>query len=283
MPYSNLPQYSVLMTIYKNDNPSWLTEAIESMLNQSFPPSEFVIVQDGPVPQAVSDVINFYINKYKNLFVLIANAKNEGLGAALKCGVEKCQYEYIARMDSDDISDKLRCEKILSYMLEHPDYSLVGSDCIEFSGCCENIKGYVRLPNDPNKVKQFAKKRVPIRHPSIIFKKSDVLKVGNYKPLRRSQEYDLVIRMLMADMKISNVQEILFYIRVDDDFYSRRGGWDKAKLLASQRRDFYKYGFYNFLEFCLYASINIGMCMVPNKIRAFLYQKFLRKNTVEQL
>lgn len=273
----NLPKYSVLMTVYKNDTPEWLKIAIESMLNQSEAPSEFLIVQDGPVPTKLINVINEYTENNKDLFVLLINEKNEGLGAALNRGVRHCKYEYIARMDSDDISDVKRCEKILHYMSEHQELSLVGCDCVEFLNTTDNIKGYVRLPQDPDKVKAFAKKRVPIRHPSIIFKKKDVLKVGNYYAIRRSQEYDLVVRMLMAGLKISNVQEVLFYIRVNENFYSRRGGWDKAKLLANQRKEFYRYGFYTFPEFCLYAGINIGMCMMPNRVRVFLYRKFLRK------
>ena len=277
-----LPKYSVLMTVYYNDEISYISEAIDSMLNQSHKPSEFVIVQDGPVPEMVSALINEYKAKEPDLFRIFVNDNNEGLGAALRRGVELCRFDYIARMDADDISAPNRCEKILSYMINNPDYSLVGSDCIEFTGNINNIKGYVRLPQDPTEVSKFAKKRVPIRHPSIVFKKKDVIAVGNYNPLRRSQEYDLVVRMIMADMKISNVQEILFYIRVNDDFYSRRGGWDKAKLLASQRKDFYKYGYYSFLEYCLYACINIVMCMVPNSVRAFLYQKLLRRDVIKK-
>ncbi len=270
--------YSVLMTVYKEDSEVWIKEAMDSMLEQTVPPSEFLIVEDGPIGEILEKVIDSYAGERPELFKIVKNEENLGLGAALRIGVEQCKYEYIARMDSDDISNIHRCEKILNFMAEHPEYSMVGCDCVEFVNSVDNITGYVRLPQDPEKVAKFAKKRVPIRHPSIMFKKSDVIKVGNYKPLRRSQEYDLVVRMLLAGMKISNVQEVLFYIRIGEDFYLRRGGWNKAKLLAGQRKDFYRYGFYSFPEFCMYACINIGMCMVPNFVRSFLYRHFLRKN-----
>lgn len=273
------PLYSVLMPVYKKDNVNWIKEAVDSMLYQSVTPSEFIIIQDGPVPKEIESLINNYINMYPNLFKLLVNDKNLGLGESLRKGVLACTYEYIARMDADDISNTFRCEKILEYMVQNPELSLVGSDCIEFIDKINNIQGYVRLPNTPEAVNKFAKQRVPIRHPSIIFKKSDVLKVGNYKPILRSQEYDLVVRMIMDGMKIANIPEILFYIRVGEDFYSRRGGLDKALLLAKQRRDFYKYGFYKFYEYIFYASINIGVCLMPNYLRAFIYKTFLRKNT----
>lgn len=269
--------YSILMTIYEKDDPTFLKVAMESMINQTYKCSEFVIVFDGPVSASLKCVINEYVLQYDNLFKIIELKENIGLGAALKIGVEACKYEYIARMDSDDISAPKRCETILNYMKEHPSYSVVGCNCVEFINDIDNVKSVVKMPQNPNDSRKFAKKRVPIRHPSIIFKKSSVLKVENYKPLRRSQEYDLIVRMLMKDMEISNVPEILFYIRIGNDFYYRRGGLNKAKLLAGQRHDFYKYGFYCYPEYLLYASINIAMCLIPNSIRAFIYIKFLRK------
>lgn len=272
-----LPQYSILMTVYEKDNPEWLKEAINSMIDQTHSPSEFVVLIDGPTPIRLRNILDDYHKQYEGLFKIIPQNKNIGLGAALKIGVENCKYEYIARMDADDISAPKRCETILNYMIKNPTYSMVGSNAVEFVNTIDDVRSLVILPETPKDTRKFAKKRVPIRHPSIIFKKSDILAVGNFKPLRRSQEYDLVIRMLMAGMKISNVPEILFYIRIGEDFYLRRGGWSKAKMLATQRLDFYRYGFYSFPEFLLYAGINVGMCIIPNFLRTFIYQNFLRK------
>lgn len=276
-----LHKYSVLMTVYKKDNPEWLRQAIDSMLNQTWKPSEFVIIIDGPIPAELQCILDKYVKVNGDMFKIKPQKKNIGLGAALKIGVENCSYEYIARMDADDISAPKRCETILKYMVKHPTYSVTGCNAIEFVDNINNAKAIVKLPLNPVDARKFAKKRVPIRHPSIIIKKSDTLAVGNFKPLRRSQEYDLVVRMLMANMEISNVPEVLFYIRVGKDFYIRRGGWSKAKLLVGQRYDFYKYGFYSFPEFMLYAGINLVMCMMPNSLRAFIYQKFLRKPMVK--
>ena len=85
--------------------------------------------------------------------------------------------------------------------------------------------------------------------------------------------------MLIKGKIISNVNEILLYQRIDDNFYKRRGGLKKGITLAKQRYDFYKYGFYNYFEFLLFASINVVMSIMPNGLRAIIYQKLLRKRS----
>lgn len=274
-----LPCYSVLMTVYKNDNPNWVDLALQSMFNQTVLPSEIVLIEDGPVSEKIERVISNYSALNSIPIRLFKNDINIGLGATLKKGVELCQFNFIARMDADDISEKTRCEKILKLMVENPNICLAGSDVAEFEGDISNIKAYVRLPQKMNDILKFAKRRVPIRHPSIIFKKEDILEVGNYKPLLRSQEYDLIIRLLINGKIISNVDEILLYQRIDENFYKRRGGLRKGITLAKQRYDFYKYGFYNYFEFLFFASINIGMSIIPNSLRAIIYQKLLRKRS----
>lgn len=265
------------MTVYAKDNVKWLKQAIDSILDQTYQPNEFLIVKDGPLTEQLDAVISEYSDKESDLIRVEALPQNVGLGAALNYGVTHCQYEYIARMDADDISAPERCETILTYMQKNPDVSIVGCNADEFSGDIQNVVAHVILPQTAETAYRFAKKRVPIRHPSIIFKKRDILQVGNYKSLKRSQEYDLVVRILMAGKKVSNVPQVLFYIRVDDNFYTRRGGLSKAKMLASQRYDFYKYGYYSFPEFLFYASINISVCLMPNVLRKLLYQRVLRK------
>ena len=275
------PSYSVLMTVYEKDNPKYLSEAIESMLFQTYKPAEFVVVVDGNIPETLLSVLLKFESENIGLFKFIQLESNVGLGAALSIGVEACKCDLVARMDADDLSDNKRCETIIEFMISNPMISMVGCNCIEISCDTKKPISIVNLPTNPEEVKIFAKKRVPIRHPSIIFKKNDVLRVGNYKPLRRSQEYDLVVRMLLANMKISNVPQLLFSIRVGDGFYSRRGGWDKAILLTKQRYSFFQYGFYNIFEFLFYAYINASMCLIPNSLRAFIYRRFLRMKVIE--
>ena len=127
-------KYSVLMPLYKNDNPEWLKLAIDSMLNQTIPPSEFVIVVDGPIPDTLKNIVEVYKSQNKELFNIHYFEQNRGLGVTLADGVKLCSNELIARMDADDFSVPERCEKQVKAFKEHPDLDVIGSNVDEFVG-----------------------------------------------------------------------------------------------------------------------------------------------------
>lgn len=273
-------KYSVLMSVCASDKPEWLVDAIGSMLNQTLPPEEFVIVEDGPLTGGLSAVIAQFKQENSDLFKIVRLAENRGLGSALATGVLECSNELIARMDADDFSHPARCQTILRKLDEYPSLALVGCNVDEFMDSHQNIVAAVRLPTEQNDAYAYAKRKIPIRHSSIVFRKTVILDVGNYKDLRRSQDYDLVVRLLVKGYPVANVPEVLHYMRVDDDYYQRRGGFERAKLLAGQRYQFYRYGFYGRFEWVVYAAINIIVCLMPNSMRSLFYQHFLRTQPV---
>lgn len=106
-------EYSVLLPLYKCDNPEWFRYSLNSMLNQSVKAKEFVIICDGALTVELEDALLHFTEKYGSIFRIYRMEKNVGLGLALAKGVEMCQCEYIARMDADDYSVPTRCEKQL--------------------------------------------------------------------------------------------------------------------------------------------------------------------------
>ena len=105
-----MPKYSVLMSVYKKDDPSFLKSSIDSMLKQTIKCEQFVIVEDGPLPEPLQKTIDNYKTKYKKLFTIVPLKENVGLGRALDEGLKHCRNELVARMDADDISKPERCE-----------------------------------------------------------------------------------------------------------------------------------------------------------------------------
>ena len=173
------PKYSVLMSVYFKENPNWLEYSIESMMNQTVKPDEFVLVEDGPLTEELDSVVEKYAEKYPKILNVVKIEKNGGLGPALKLGVENCRNEYIARMDSDDYSVPDRIEKELNMFLENPDLGMVGSNVSEFIDDIDNVVSSVVLPESNEDIIKFSKKRNPYRHPSVLFKKSVVMSAGN--------------------------------------------------------------------------------------------------------
>ena len=219
-----LKNYSVLMSVYYKENPEWLRQSIESMLNQTIITNDFVIIKDGKLTKDLDDVISEYYEKYPDIFHIIELESNVGLGPALAIGVEECKNELIARMDSDDISIKDRCERQLEKFGEQPELDIVGSSVAEFIDDTDNIQAYRILPETDEEIKKFARRRNPFGHPSVMLRKSKTLEAGNYRSYYLIEDYDMWIRMIEHEARCYNFQEILVFMRVSTDFYKRRGG-----------------------------------------------------------
>ena len=119
-------RYSALMSVYEKEKPEYLKASIQSMLDQTVPPADFVIVCDGPLSPELTEVLEVFRAERPQLFQIVPLEKNGGLGPALNEGMKYCKYSLIARMDSDDISMPKRCERQLACM-EDGDYALVGA------------------------------------------------------------------------------------------------------------------------------------------------------------
>ena len=109
----NYPKYSVLMTVYYKEKAEFLRVAIDSMLNQTIKPAEFVLVEDGPLTDELYATIAEY--KKNPIFKMITLKENQGSGPASAAGVLACAKEWIARLDSDDYSVPERSNRCQYY------------------------------------------------------------------------------------------------------------------------------------------------------------------------
>lgn len=271
------PQYSVLMSVYYKESPEFLWQSIYCILHQSIKPSDFVIVADGPLTPALDRILNNFAREYPHLFQIIRLDKNYGLGIALREGINRCKYELIARMDSDDYCTEDRIAKQLQVLYQHPDYDLVGTNVNEFMTSLGNVVSLVKLPETPEEIAKFAKKRCPFRHPSLLYKKSAVERAGNYRNFHLYEDYDLYIRLLRSGAKCYNIQEPLTYMRVSPDFYKRRGGFRYLKDTLRFKNYQKKTGYYTRLDYFKTTVPHVIVCLMPNLLRKKVYTKFLRK------
>ncbi len=272
----NIENYSVLMSVYYKDNPDWLVESIESILKQTIKTDDFVIIEDGKLTDALENVIKEYEKKYPKIFNVIRIQDNQGLGPALAIGVNNCKNTYIARMDSDDISLHNRIEKELEIINKY-DVDIVGSNIAEFIERIENIKAIRKLPEDDTAIKKFAKRRNPFGHPSVMINKEKVLEAGNFRNYYLCEDYDMWIRMIEKNAKCYNIQENLVFMRINEDFYKRRGGIKYLKSILTFKKEQYKKGFFGFKDYFISSGASIVTCLCPNFLRELIYKKFLRR------
>lgn len=274
---NNYESYSVLVPVYYKDNPEWLKISLDSMLAQTVVADEFVIIKDGPLTPELDMVLSRYKEMYPELFHVYSLPTNQGLGKVLAYGIMKCRNELIARMDADDYSVPQRCEKQLKKFKEDKSLHIVGSNVEEFSENINRVVSRVKLPEAHEDAVAFAKKRCPIRHPALMYRRSKVLEAGNYRDYRHAQDYNLIVHMILSGARIYNIQENLTYMRVTEDFYKRRGGLKQLKLVLRIKKDFLNCGFYSFNNFFVSAIGNAAVCLMPNLVRELFYKKLLRK------
>ncbi|WP_288175888.1 glycosyltransferase [Sporofaciens musculi] len=228
-----LPPFSVAMCVYAGDNAEWFGEALQSItLKQTVRPDEIVIVVDGPVPKTIKNVIHKYMEiSVQESFCLkpVWLEKNRGLGNALKIAVSQCQYEIIARMDSDDIARRSRFKTQLEILDLNPHIDVVGGDISEFIGDKQNVVGKRTLPVTDKEIKRYAKKRCPFNHMTVMYRKAAVMKAGGYQDWFWNEDYYLWIRMQERGMVFANTGTVLVDVRVGEEMYRRRGGWKYYK------------------------------------------------------
>lgn len=275
--WSNMEKYSVLMSLYKKENPEYLRLAIDSMLSQTVAPDEIVIVEDGPLTEELYSVVNEYTEKYSSLFKLVVNEKNIGLGLALNNGLKACRNELVARMDTDDISKLERCEKQLKVFEQCPELSIVGAWVDEFYSTPDKVVSVRAVPETHEAIYEFAKKRSAFNHPVVMYRKSRVLEYNGYSDLRRNQDVDLFGRMLYAGCKAQNIGEALLYFRSNDDLAKRRKSWENTKSYIDTIKKFWKMGYASWVDYIMVAVAQIGMFLMPIKVQHWIYKKFLRK------
>lgn len=273
-------QFSVLISVYIKEKPEFLEKALNSIYNQTLKPDEVVLVKDGILTRELEATISKSKKKFKadNIdFVCVQLEKNMGLGIALQKGLEKCKYEYIARMDSDDIAIKERFEVQVSYMQKNTDISVVGGYIEEFveEGKAIRTKS---MPIRYEDLHRYGKYRNPLNHMTVFFRKKDVLDVGGYKPLKGLEDYYLWSRMLARGYKVSNIDKVLVKARLGN-FASRRGGLEYFLTYLKLRRLQKKIHYTNILEFIIGINFTALITLSPRRVRDRLYN-ILRKNKI---
>lgn len=270
-------KFSCLMSLYKKENPAYFKVAMDSILNQTLMPTEIVLVEDGRLTPELDAIIADYVECYPKLFKIVAFEQNRGLGLALRDGVLACSYEYIARMDTDDIADKYRFEKQFAYLEKHNDLAILGSRITEFSTNPDKPDTVTDLPCSYDEIVKFSKKRNPFRHMTLILKKSAVLDSGNYRDFLWFEDYDLWIRIIQKGYRVENLPEYLVNVRADDEMFARRGGWKYLKQDMKFQKWLLNMNFINVFEYYRNIGIRILARCLPNQVRVFLYKNLLRK------
>lgn len=255
------PLISVVMSVY-NTPIKYLKESIDSILAQTYKNFEFIIIDDGTTKEEVE-----FIKKYEDQRIkLYHNKQNLGLEKALNKGIELSNSEYIMRMDADDIAYPERFEKQINFILENPQYAIVGTRVDRF--------------NDENGVYEEAKKwgeiqkkdfliGPPFVHPTLCIKKDALEKIGGYPLYKRCEDYAMEFEMFCNGYKGYIMKDKLLKYRVVDGYKKRNL---KNALVSCKLR--WKY--YRKINFKWYQYIWVLKPLATGKIFLFFKNIVIR-------
>lgn len=269
-------KFSVLMSVYIKEHPSFLRQSLDSVFCQTLPPDEVVLIEDGPLTDELHGVIAEYRDKHPELKVY-PQEHNAGLGSALNIGLKLCTNDLVARMDTDDISKPERFKTQIDWMEQHPETDICGSWIDEFMGDVSNVISSRRPPRDHKDIVNFARRRNPLNHPTVVFRRKAVEAAGGYQHFYLFEDYYLWIRMIMAGSRFHNIQQSLLYFRMSDDMFLRRGGLKYTRSEIRLQHQLHQIGFIGWGTMMRNIAYRTVVRNMPNKLRRLVYITLLRR------
>lgn len=205
---------SVVMAVYNGEK--YLRTAIDSILNQTYPDFEFIIIDDCSTDNTVNILKSYTDARIK----VVRNEQNLRLPASLNKGLKIARGKYIARMDADDISVPDRFEKQVKYLDDHQDIAVIGGSFQVFNEIGENL--YINKARCDEKLDKYYLLPSPIGHPTAMLRKSMTVDEGFLydEKYTSAQDYDLWLRIAQKH-KINNIPDVVLKYRVHNSSISK--------------------------------------------------------------
>ena len=268
-------KYSVLMSVYRNDKPAYLDDAIASMVNQTLPFNDLVLVCDGPLNDELDSRISIWQDKLDTRLNVVRLNENHGLGYALNAGLPACACDIVARMDSGDLSRPDRCERLISCLIED-NLDLVGGMIEEFDKKPGDMGSIRNVPLTREEIVKWARNRNPFNHVTVMFRRDAVATAGDYQPFPWMEDYWLWVRMLSHGCACANIPDVLVDVRTGDGMYARRSNVAYLKSNAAFFKELRKLGLTSRVgEFCSVLQ-RVLVTFLPTGLVKVAYNKLLR-------
>lgn len=230
--------FSILLSLYAQEQPSWLSACLDSLCTQSIQPEEIIMVLDGTIGTELQHVLSHYQTLLP--LKIIPLPQHVGLGNALNAGLQHCRHEWIIRMDTDDICAPERFARQWAHIQQHPHIALFSGQIAEFSTTPEHTSAVRQVPLTDSAIRHYAQWRNPINHMAVAYRKSAVQAVGGYQHHQWMEDYNLWLRLLAAGYPAANLPETLVYARAGHNMHARRRGLrylsSEWQLLRLKRR-----------------------------------------------
>lgn len=273
---------SVIMSVYKSEKPEYLDRSLQSVWDdQTCRPAQIVLIADGPLTEELDAVLAAWTEKLQDKLTICRNEVNLGLTKSLNKGLRHTTGEYIARMDSDDISHPSRFEIQTRFLDENPDIAVVGGSIQEFndSSECLNVRHY---PTDPDAIRKYICKASPLAHPNVMMRREIFDSGITYdERYRTSQDIALWYDVLEKGYRISNVEEVTLYFRLADDVFKRRSRQKAMNEFKIYMRGIYRlHGLFTLAY--AYPISRLIFRLLPQSLIKWIYNSPLRQGILSK-
>lgn len=265
------PTISVIMAFYN----CWryLDEAIKSILNQTFKDFEFIIINDASTDNS-EEIINKYL--WDDRIKYIKNTSNKWKPYNCNLGINNSNWEYIAIMDWDDISDKTRLEKQFNFLKNNPDIDVVWTQQTLIDSE-NNVIWELLKPVETKEIKKSALLFQVMNHPTMLVKAEVIKKLMYREEFYEFEDNDLYMRMFLWWFRGYNLPEKLYLYRIYSWNVNEKWTRKKALNYFKCQKNVIKISNYSptFKEkFFMYWYLITGYLLNPNQQRKL--QKFIK-------
>lgn len=204
------PLVSVVMPVY--NAAAYLSQAVDSILNQTYKNFEFIIIDDASRDGSYA-ILKDYAKKNKKIKIF-RNKKNSGVSEAAKKAISKTKGEYLARMDADDISLPYRIEKQVAYLEKNKGTVALGGQCalIDTDG---SVIGSKTFPTKFEDIYKYIFEFIPLQQPSVMIAKKRLPKNFEYyrNGMNTAEEVELIFKLFLYG-KVENLKDTILKYRL---------------------------------------------------------------------
>lgn len=272
---------TILLTVYSRSNAEYLDECLKSIFEQTYLPNEILLIQEGEITIETELVIQKWKKNFKDLFThkiipFQDGPLGFGLPSSLNIGIKESKFEYIIRMDTDDICDKKRVEKQLLFADNNPEIDLFGSHIIEFDEDLKVETGRRQVPTSQNSIVKHSKFKNPFNGPTVVFKKEVAIELGGYPIVASNEDYCFWALFIKNNKNLQNQNEYLVKMRGGDGIIDRRSSkrYRKGELMSLKYLRDIK--FFNTYEYYAHVILKTIFRNMPFVFVKQFYNKILR-------
>ena len=281
---------AVLISVYHRISPHYLQATLDSLWAQTRPADEVVIVEDGPLPDSLLQILDETQAAHSELR-RVRLAVNSGSGPALAAGLRTISSTFTARLDADDIAAPERFEKQLADFAAADaagqPLDVLGSALAEFDDDAvsagtkpeDAVIGTRTLPERHEAIAKYTRINSPVNHPSLMLRTESVLAAGNYRDVPMMEDYELWARMLASGFRFQNSPEALTYFRTSEAVFDRRTGMDLWRSEREMQRYLVRYQIVSKPRAAFNFLVRMGYRMLPRRAVKQLYQRLYHKNS----